>query len=269
MLQLLLAAGAQTPAAVTATGTVRLKTGAEVRVGAQISGLVSRLDVEVGSKVARGQVIAVIDSRGFPERVEQARAQIRVDRLTIEKQEKQLARLRPLAQESLVSRGEVEDVEADLALARARFSKSLADLRVVESDRPYLTIRAPIDGIIASISTQQGETVAASFSAPTFVTVIDTRALELVAMIDETDIGLVQPGDAVAFTTETHPDHELHGEVQRVAPKATVVSGVVNYEVTIAIRDGIDELKPDMTANVTIRGERRLSGRTPQPRARQ
>jgi RND family efflux transporter MFP subunit len=105
---------------------------------------------------------------------------------------------------------------------------------------------------VASVSTQQGETVAASFNAPTFVTIIEDNALELVAMVDETDIANVRPSNHVLFSTETYPSREFHGSVDRIAPKATVVSGVVNYEVGIRIRSGLAELKPDMTANVTI-----------------
>jgi RND family efflux transporter MFP subunit len=123
---------------------------------------------------------------------------------------------------------------------------------VVESDIPYLTIRAPISGTIASVSTQQGETVAASFNAPTFVTIIEDNALELVAMVDETDIANVRPSNAVVFTTETYPSREFHGTVERISPKATIVSGVVNYEVGVALWGETALLRPDMTANAAI-----------------
>jgi RND family efflux transporter MFP subunit len=113
-------------------------------------------------------------------------------------------------------------------------------------------IRAPIAGTIASISTQQGETVAASFATPTFVTIIQEAALEVIAMVDEADIGNVRRGEKVTFTTETYPDHEFRGIVTRIAPVATVISGVVNYEVAISIERDIGLLKPDMTANVNI-----------------
>ncbi len=128
---------------------------------------------------------------------------------------------------------------------------------MVESDLPYLTIRAPIAGIVASVSTQQGETVAASFNAPTFVTIIEDNELELIAMVDETDIGNVRPANPVIFSTETFPSQEFRGVVERVAPKATIISGVVNYETRIAIQTGSSVLKPDMTANVTISTARR------------
>jgi macrolide-specific efflux system membrane fusion protein len=242
-------------ATVTATGTIRLRTGAEVRIGAQISGIVTQLNVTVGSHVEKEDVIAVIDSRGLDARIKQAQAQIAVDQASQQKLEVQLSRTKQLR--GLIPRQQEEDLEEDVKNARAKLEKSMSDLVVVESDIPYLTIRAPISGTIASISTQRGETVAASFNSPTFATIIEDNALELVAMVDETDISGVRPSNAVMFTTETYPSRELHGLVERIAPKATIVSGVVNYEVGIRLRDAVTVLKPDMTANVTIQTEHR------------
>jgi RND family efflux transporter MFP subunit len=246
---------------VTATGTIRLRTGAEVRVGTQISGIVTKLNVTVGSHIEKDAVIAEIESRGLDARIAQARSQIDVDQAAVTKIEREMTRTRELLDAGLIPRQQAEDLEDDLKGAQARLEKSRSDLTVVESDLPYLTIRAPITGTVASVSTQQGETVAASFSAPTFVTIIEDNALELVAMVDETDIGSVRPSNPVMFTTETYPSREFRGTVERVAPRATIVSGVVNYEVGIAIRSGLDVLKPDMTANVTVQtGARASSG---------
>lgn len=119
-------------------------------------------------------------------------------------------------------------------------------------DLAYLDIRSPISGIVASGSTQQGETVAASFATPTFVTVIQKNALEIVAMVDEADIGDVRPGEGVTFTTETWPHVAFIGTVLHITPMATIISGVVNYEVAISIQKNAEMLKPDMTANVNI-----------------
>src|SRR5581483_8871508 len=116
----------------------------------------------------------------------------------------------------------------------------------------YVQIRSPITGTVASVSTQEGETVAASLAAPTFVTIIADHALELVAMVDETDIAAVRRGSTVSFTVDAYPSRSFPGVVSRIAPTATIVSGVVNYEVTIAIRKDAGLLKPDMTANVSI-----------------
>jgi HlyD family secretion protein len=239
-------------ATVTATGTIRLRTGAEVRVGAQISGIVTKLNVTVGLHIDKDAVIAEIESRGLDARIAQARSQIEVDQASVAKLERELSRSRKLLEEHLIPRQQTEDLEDDLKSSQAQLQKSRSDLSVVESDMPYLTIRSPISGTVASVSTEQGETVAASFNAPTFVTIIEDNALELVAMVDETDIANIRASNAVTFSTETYPSREFHGTVERIAPRATVVSGVVNYEVGIRFRSGLAELKPDMTANVSI-----------------
>ncbi|MBI4550871.1 MAG: efflux RND transporter periplasmic adaptor subunit [Candidatus Latescibacteria bacterium] len=240
-------------ATVSATGVVRLRVGAEVRVGAQLSGIVRQLNVTVGSHISKGEVIAEIESRGLEERIAQARAQVKLDEVALNKTQRDLERSQRLFATNLVSRQEIEDLATVVELAQAKLEKSRRDLAVVEADLAYTRIHAPISGTVASVSTQEGETVAASFTAPTFVTIIGDRALELVALVDETDIANVKPANPVTFTVEAYPSREFTGVVKRVAPKATIISGVVNYEVTIGIQDGIDLLKPDMTANVSIK----------------
>jgi HlyD family secretion protein len=241
---------------VTATGIIRPRVGGEVRVGSQVSGIVKSLRVTEGSHIRRGEVIAVIDSRAAEARLAQARAQAAVDAVELRRARFELARGQRLAALELVPRQQAEDLALAAESAQAKFDKSLRDVALVETDLAYVVLRAPISGTIVSVSTQQGETVAASFAAPTFVTILADDALQLVAMVDETDIGNVRAGNPVYFTAEAFPARELAGRVARVAPKATIVSGVVNYEVTVEILEGARDLKPDMTANVSIQTAR-------------
>lgn len=240
-------------ATVLATGILRLKTGAEVRVGSQLSGIVEELNVTVGSEIERGDIIARIDSRGLKARLAQSQAQIEVLEREVSRAEVELERARKLDQDNLVARTEVEDRTLDLVDAKARLEKARRDAAVVETDLAYAVIRAPIAGTVASVTTQEGETVAASFTTPTFVTIINRQALELVAMVDETDIGAVASGNDTLFTVEAFPAEEFTGTVKQVAPKGTIISGVVNYEVMIDIASPVTVLRPDMTANVSIR----------------
>lgn len=244
-------------ATVSATGVVRLRVGAEVRVGAQLSGIVKRLNVTVGAHINKDDIIAETDSRSLEARLDQARAQIKLDEVALRKAEIDLARSRELLAAGLAPRQQTEDLSLAVESARATLEKSRRDLAAVEVDLSYTKIRAPISGTVASVSTQEGETVAASFTAPTFVTIIEDNALELVAMVDETDIANIKPGNQVTFTTEAHPAREFSGIVKRIAPKATIVSGVVNYEVIINIHNGGNVLKPDMTSNISIKTSQR------------
>lgn len=240
-------------ATVLATGVVRLRVGGEVRVGAQLSGIVDKLNVEVGSKVRHGDIIATIDSKGLEARLAQARAQVAVIAQEVRRAEIELVRMQRLDEQKLVAANDVEDRALALDEARARLEKARRDAAVVETDLGYAVIRSPITGTVAAVTTQEGETVAASFTTPTFATIIEDGALELIAMVDETDIGNVMIGNPVRFTVEAYPAEEFEGHVVRIAPKGTIISGVVNFEVMIHIDSPTELLKPDMTANVSIR----------------
>src|SRR5690606_9352404 len=236
----------------------RLRVGAEVRIGSQLSGIVEQLNVEVGSRIRKGDVIAKIDSRGIEARLAQARAQIGVIETEVRRAEVELERSRKLDEEKLVARSDVEDRQLALDEAWARLVKARRDADVVQTELGYAVLRAPISGTVAAVSTQEGETVAAAFTTPTFATIIEDNALELIAMVDETDIGNVAVGNGVTFTVEAYPTEEFTGRVERIAPKGTIISGVVNFEVMISIDQSGDGdrtglLRPDMTANVSLR----------------
>jgi RND family efflux transporter MFP subunit len=237
---------------VNATGTVRLRVGSEVRVGSQLSGIVRKLNVTVGSHLEAGDLIAEIDDTPIEARLAQAEAQAELDRVAMEKARIDAERANQLGSQGLIPIQQQQDLQLAFQEAKAKYEKSLRDRDLVKVDLGYVRIRAPISGTVASVSTQEGETVAASFTAPTFVTIIGDHALQLVATVDETDIAQVRRGNPVSFTVDAYPSREFTGIVESVAPKATIVSGVVNYEVTIDIGKDAARLKPDMTANVSI-----------------
>ena len=237
---------------VNATGTVRLRVGSEVRVGSQLSGIVKKLNVTVGSHVNAGELIAEIDDAPLQARLAQAEAQTQLDRATMERVAVDAERAQRLGGQGLIPVQQQQDLELALQEATAKYQKSLRVRDLVKIDLRYVEIRAPIRGTVASVSTQEGETVAASFAAPTFVTIIGDNSLQLVAMVDETDIANVRRGNPVRFTVDSYPSRDFSGIVESVAPRATIVSGVVNYEVTIDIKKDANLLKPDMTANVSI-----------------
>jgi len=197
-------------------------------------------------------VIAEIDDAPIQARLAQAEAQAQLDRATMERARVNSERAKQLALQGLIPVQQQQDLELALEEAKAKYEKSLSDRDLVKVDLRYVQIRAPINGTVASVSTQEGETVAASFTAPTFVTIIGDNALQLVAMVDETDIANVRRGNPASFTVDSYPAQDFPGIVESIAPKATIVSGVVNYEVTVHIQKDARLLKPDMTANVSI-----------------
>jgi RND family efflux transporter MFP subunit len=237
---------------ITASGSVRLAAGARVAVGAQVSGVVRRLAVTQGARVHRGDLIAVLDDREARARMDDAEARIRQLVADSAQAAQDADRL-----ETLFTTRSTTDQE--LLAARTARARSVAQLVAARAARElaavtldHTVIRAPLDGIVASVSTHEGETVASSFSAPTFVTIVDPARLECVAIVDETDIGRVRSGQEAEFTVDAFPGRTFTGVVTRVAPDATIIGGVVDYEVTIRITSPLDGLKPQMTANVTV-----------------
>jgi len=116
----------------------------------------------------------------------------------------------------------------------------------------YSTLVAPIDGVVALVTTQEGETVAAGMNSPTFVTIIDLNKLEVAAYVDEVDIGRVVIGQGASFTVDSFPDVDFTGKVTSVYPRAVIQSNVVNYITTLSIDNSEGRLKPDMTATINI-----------------
>lgn len=145
--------------------------------------------------------------------------------------------------------------EFDLAQreARAEHARAIAARDVAQVERSYAVIRAPIAGTIASVSTQEGETVAAGLSAPTFVTIVDLKRLQVHAYVDEVDIGKVRVGQGVSFAVDAYPARDFSGRVDAVYPNATIQDNVVKYIVAVDILDDSARLlRPEMTASVRV-----------------
>jgi RND family efflux transporter MFP subunit len=143
--------------------------------------------------------------------------------------------------------------DEDIKMASAELERAKASLADAKVQLSYATITAPIDGVIASVSTQEGETVAAGLNAPTFVTIIDLNRLQVDAFVDEVDIGKVEPGQRAIFTVDSFPDREFEGKVAAIYPKAVIQENVVNYDVVVQVDKASGGfLRPEMTANVTV-----------------
>jgi HlyD family secretion protein len=240
-----------------ATGTVKSMVGAEVKVGSQLSGIVAKLKVNIGDQVKKGDVLALLDDAQWRARVESLKAQLASSIAEAEYARSEFernARLPPGLLPALdleQRRRNVKVKEAAVAEVRARLAES-------ETQLSYTRITAPVSGTIGSVSTYEGETVAASLSAPTFVTIVDLSRLEVQAYVDETDIGRVRRGQQVQFHVDSFPDHELQGVIRAIYPKAQLINNVVNYVVIVDIADrqGL-LLRPEMTAHVTFTLDRR------------
>ncbi len=252
---------------VLATGAVNPQIGAEVRVGARISGKVEHLYANIGDFVKKGQVVAELEKADLEAAVARAKAEVKVAEAKIVDAESRskLAELEYQRQQNLINEDftsqqsvdkalkEKESGTAGLHLANRQLDAARAALKEAQVKLSYATITAPISGIIASVATQEGETVAAGLNAPTFVTIIDLRRLQVDAYVDEVDIGKIQRGQECTFTVDAFPAREFTGMVVAIYPKAVIQENVVNYDVVVEISDPYDGLlRPEMTASVAI-----------------
>jgi HlyD family secretion protein len=154
--------------------------------------------------------------------------------------------------EDLIRRRAIEEARAALGQSRASLRQADALLRYQQAQLDKAIIRSPIDGVVLSISAQQGETIAAGFSAPTLITVADLKRLEVRAYIDEVDVAMVRRGLPAEVRIESIPDRTFKGKVVKIAAASTVKDNVVTYETTVALDAPGDALRPDMTADVAL-----------------
>jgi HlyD family secretion protein len=243
---------------VTATGVIKPRIGAEVRVGSRISGVVGRLFVRIGDTVEKGQLLAELDANELAARRAEATAERELSQANLRYVQADLQRQRELSAAQLIAPNNLELAERAFSVAEQQLRAAEASLEIAATQLGYTRIYAPIAGVVSSISTQEGETVAASFAAPTFVTLLDLSRLEVWAYVDETDIGRIQVGQKARFTVDTYPDHEFEGRITTVYPQAEIRDNVVNYVAVVRFEPPRDRvLRPEMTTTVRITLEAR------------
>ncbi len=238
---------------VVATGVIRPMVGAQVNVGSRISGTVVSLPVEVGDKVEVDQLLAELDNTALEAVTDEVRADVALAQPQVALAESVLKRRQRLAGQGLASTEDLDTAQRDLAVARAQLEASKARLRSAEIVLGYTRIKAPISGVVAEVSTREGETIAADFSAPTFVTIVDLDRLEVLAYVDETDIGRVEVGQLASFKVDTYPEVEFKAVVIAIQPSAELQNSVVNYVVRLDFEAATEyTLRPEMTAHVQL-----------------
>jgi len=252
-------------ARVTATGT--LSALVTVQVGSQVSGRISRLEVDFNSPVKKGQVLARIDPQLFEAARAQSAANLAAAQAGLERAkvqavdaQRQLQRTRSLAERKLVAQAELdtaqataESAEAAVAGARASVTQARAALNQAQVNLTYTTIRSPIDGVVISRSVDVGQTVAASLQAPTlFLLAEDLRKMQVDTSVAEADVGKLTPGMVATFTVDAWPGERFRGTVRQVRNAPQTVQNVVTYDAVIDVDNAELRLKPGMTANVSF-----------------
>lgn len=236
---------------VTATGTIEAVTS--VTVGTQVSGIVNKLYVDYNSQVKKGQVIAELDKTNLLSELNTAKANMASAQSQLNYQSANMKRYQTLYQKGLVSADDYENALLTYRQAKEEVATAKEQVQRAQTNLGYATITSPIDGTVISKSVEEGQTVAASFNTPELFTIAkDLTNMQVVADVDEADIGGVKEGDRVTFTVDAYPDDTFEGTVKQVRLQATTTNNVVTYEVVISAQNADLKLKPGLTANVTI-----------------
>lgn len=268
---------------VTATGNLRPTN--QVDVGSETSGRIDKVLVDVNDRVARGQVMAIINTDVIDDQIRQARAnldsaraQVAQARATLNVDTAQLARLEEVSRLSggkVPSKTELEAAQANVARDRAAVNSANASVASAQAqlsssltNRDRAVIRSPVSGVVLARQIEPGQTVAASFNTPTlFVIAEDLSVMQLRVSVDEADVGQVKAGQRASFTVDAYPGREFPATVERIALASNNTASsssssaaqtgsqgnsVVNYEARLAVSNTNGLLRPGMTATANI-----------------
>ena len=243
---------------VTATGTIEPVT--EVEVGTQVSGIIDRLYADYNSVVTKGQLIAEMDKVTLQSELASQKATYDGAKAEYEYQQKKYERNKGLHEKQLISDTDYEQSLYNYQKAKSAFDSSKASLAKAERNLSYATITSPIDGVVISRDVEEGQTVASGFETPTLFTIAaDLTQMQVVADVDEADIGDVEEGQRVSFTVDAYPNDVFEGKVTQIrlgatssSSSTTTTTTVVTYEVVISAHNPDLKLKPRLTANITI-----------------
>ncbi|MBV9493525.1 MAG: efflux RND transporter periplasmic adaptor subunit [Acidobacteria bacterium] len=236
---------------VTATGTASAVT--TVQVGSQVSGVIARLYADFNSRVTKGQLLAELDPTPFQAQVEQRQADVTKARVEAANAKITYERQRRLVGAGLSAQADLDAARAQYEAANAGVQQTNAALEQSQTNLRYTKIVSPIDGIVVDRQYDVGQTVAASFQAPTLFSIAqDLTKMQVQADVDQSDIGRVQVGQPARFTVDAYPDEEFRGRISQIRLNAQVNQNVVSYPVIIEVPNPGERLRPKMTANVTI-----------------
>jgi len=236
-------------AVVSATGALSAVT--TVEVGTQVSGLISEILVDFNDKVKKGQVIAQIDTTLLESAVQDAQASYERNLAELHQAQRDFTRFESLHEQGIAADADLNTAQYQLEVAQASLKSAEASLDRAKRNLAYATITAPVDGTVVERAVDVGQTVAASFSSPQLFKIAnDLSQMQILASVDESDIGLIKEGQDVRFTVKAYPDEHFKGTVKQVRLQSTTDQNVVSYTVVINVKNLDGRLLPGMTATV-------------------
>jgi HlyD family secretion protein len=236
-----------------ATGIVKAQVGAQVKIGAQATGVLESVPVKVGDHVRKGDLIAKIDARELKARIAEAKANLDLAQAKLEYMEKNLPRKRILVQKRLEAQDSLDVATQDAEMARYSVAAAKAFLDTLKVQLSYTNIYSPIDGVVSQVAAQEGETIVSGLSVSNLITVLNPEKLEMWIYVDETDVGRVKPGLPVRYTVDAYRDKVFEGTVDRIYPEPEIRDNIVYYRTLVKVtREQADFLRPEMTTQCKI-----------------
>lgn len=234
---------------VSATGTLGAVT--TVSVGTQVSGQVSELLVDFNDAVKKGQLLARIDPTLQEQAVTDAQASLERVRAQYLQAQREHNRNGELMSAGLVARSAFETTDSSLDVARANVKSAQVAVDRARRNLEYTNIYAPIDGVVVERNVDNGQTVAASLSAPQlFLIAEDLTNMQILASVGEGDIASIKEGQKVKFTVQALSRQTFEGTVSQVRLQSKTAENVVNYTVVVSVANPEKKLLPGMTARV-------------------
>lgn len=236
-----------------ATGIIKPQVGAVVKVGARATGTIIKMNVKIGDKVKKGQLIALIDDREILKTIEQQKAAIKEAQANYDYSKINYERQLELIKYEYTTQDQVDKAKSQLDSAKATLDERVASLGQSETRLSYTKIYAPIDGVVSDVTAQEGETIVAGLQVANLVTIINPKLLEMWIYIDETEIGRVKTTQNVEYYVDTFPDKLFKGSIEKVYPQPVVKDNIVYYLCIVKVKlEDAAFLKTEMTANVRI-----------------
>jgi HlyD family secretion protein len=238
-------------ATVAATGTLSAVT--TVQVGTQVSGQIAEIHADFNDRVKKGELLARIDPTLQKQAVSDAEAGVERVRAQYEAARLDYERSKPLYDAQAITATEFNTSESGYLVAQANLKSAQIALDKAKQNLAYTNIHAPIDGVVVERNVDVGQTVAASLQAPQlFLIANDLSQMQILASVDESDIGRIVEGQPVSFTVESYPEEMFEGKVRQVRLQSVTTDNVVNYTVVVSVANPNAKLLPGMTATVTF-----------------
>jgi HlyD family secretion protein len=236
---------------VSATG--RIEPLSKVEISTQVSGKIEKIYVDYNDRVRKGQLIAEIDKTNLQSALKDEENALNSAQLDYDYRLKSYNRAKDLFDNKFSSDSDLETAKYNLDNAAVKLERSKLSYEKAKDNLSYAMITSPIDGVVLSVSVEEGQTVAASFSAPTLFTIVnDLTKMQVEADIDEADIGTVKIGQEVEFTIDAYPEDKFSGTVSQIRLEPTTSSNVVTYSVIVDAQNPDSKLLPGMTASLNI-----------------